>query len=304
MKPRILITGGSGLLALNWYAAIRDRFEVVLAMHERKLELNDAVVQKLSLDSVETLTASLKTISPSLVVHTAGCTSVETCEQKPALAQFVNVALAENVAKACTACGVPLVHISTDHLFTGAKALGTEDFPASPLNVYGQTKAEAETRVLAACPEALVIRTNFYGWGTSYRKSFSDVILAALRQQQELNLFDDVFYTPILADELVRTVHDLTARKASGIFNVVGSERLTKYEFGLRVAEAFDLDASRIRRGTLTEQKGLVRRPYDMSLSNSKTSALLGRELGSVSTHLKELRHQEQQGRAMELRKL
>jgi dTDP-4-dehydrorhamnose reductase len=99
-------------------------------------------------------------------------------------------------------------------------------------------------------------------------------------------------------------VHDLAARQASGIFNIVGSERLTKYEFGLRVAEAFDLDASRIRRGALAEQKGLVRRPYDMSLSNSKASALLGRKLGNVSAHLRELRHQEQQGRAMELRKL
>ena len=304
VKPRILITGGSGLLALNWYAAVRDRYEVVLAVHERQPSVPRATVCVLSLDSVDQVLAALDTYMPEFVVHAAGFTSVEGCENAPDVAHHVNVVLATNVATACAARGVSLVHISTDHLFSGNEAMATEETPISPLNVYGKTKAEAELRVAEACPEALVIRTNFYGWGTSYRKSFSDIIIDALRQKRPTTLFDDVYYTPIIVGNLVKAVHELQTRRAQGIFNVVGSERLTKYQFGLRVAEAFGLDASPIRCGALSDLPGLVQRPHDMSLSNRKVCELLGRDLGAVSEHLEKLRLQEQHGLALELGKL
>ncbi|TVT68244.1 MAG: SDR family oxidoreductase [Denitromonas halophila] len=303
-KPRILITGGSGLLALNWFAAARDRYDVVLAFHERTPTIPGATGCKLDLDSTDQLLAALDAHAPEFVVHAAGCTSVEGCEKAPDVAHHVNVVLAANVASACKARGIPFVHISTDHLFAGNAAMATEETPVAPLNSYGKTKAEAELRVAEACPDALVIRTNFYGWGTSYRRSFSDVIVDALRQKRSITLFDDVHYTPILAECLVEIVHGLLACKAQGVFNVVGSERLTKYRFGLLVAEAFGLDAAPIQLGALADQPELVSRPRDMSLSNQKVSALLGRDPGTVSEHLHRLRLQEQRGLALELGKL
>ncbi|NBP06440.1 MAG: SDR family NAD(P)-dependent oxidoreductase, partial [Bacteroidetes bacterium] len=129
------------------------------------------------------------------------------------------------------------MHISTDHLFSGDNALVDESFPVSPINIYGLTKAEAELRVLEENPEALVIRTNFYGWGTSYRQSFSDFIIRTLRAGRKLELFEDVFFTPILAEVVAQTICDLMAKNAKGIFNIVGSQRLSKFDFGLRVAK-------------------------------------------------------------------
>lgn len=304
VKPRVLITGGSGLLALNWYATVRERYDVVLGVHERTPLVSQATVCALHLDSVDLLLAALDRHTPDFVVHTAGCTSVEACEKAPEVAHRVNVVLAANVATACAARGVPLVHVSTDHLFAGDTAMATEETPIAALNVYGKTKAEAELRVADACPEALVVRTNFYGWGTSYRKSFSDIIVDALRQKRPITLFDDVHYTPIVVESLVEAVHELMARKAQGVFNVVGSERLTKYRFGLQLAEEFGLDSAPIRCGALSDLPGLVQRPHDMSLSNKKVCALLGRDLGAVHEHLERLRLQEQRGLALELGKL
>lgn len=303
-KPRILITGGSGLLALNWFAAARDSYDVVLAFHERTPNLPGAMTCKLALDSMDQLLEALDVHAPEFVVHAAGCTSVEGCEKAPDVAHHVNVVLAANVAAACKARGVRLVHISTDHLFAGHEAMVSEEAPVAPLNIYGRTKAEAELRVAEACPDALVIRTNFYGWGSSYRRSFSDVIVDALREKRPITLFDDVHYTPILAECLVEIVHDLVAHKASGVFNVVGSERLTKHCFGLLVAEAFGLDAAPIHRGALADLPDLVNRPRDMSLSSRKVSAFLGRDPGSVSEHLHRLSLQAQRGLALELGKL
>ncbi len=303
-KPRILITGGSGLLALNWNAAVRDHWDVVLGFHERMPAVQGATSIEIDLESKERLRSLVDTCTPNLVVHAAGATSVERCEEAPDLARHDNVELTTNVAAVCRESGLPLVYISTDHLFSGINMMVDEEEPLAPLNVYGRTKAEAELRVREACPDALIIRTNFYGWGTSYRQSFSDVILDALRRQRPITLFDDVFYTPILADILVKAVHGLLERKGVGVFNVVSGQRLTKYRFGVLLAEAFDLDPAPIRCGVLSDFPGLVNRPRDMSLSNRKVCDFLGWDLGSVTEHLKRLREHEQTGLASELGKL
>jgi len=304
MKPRILITGGSGLLALNWALAFRDRYSVTLGLHEREITLSGVQTQKIDLKSVDHLVRTFKAVQPQIVIHTAGLTNVEKCEAEPELAKHVNVQLALNVVQVCSQQELPLVHISTDHLFTGVDTLVDEVCPVKPVNVYGRTKAEAESRVLEVHPMAVVIRTNFYGWGTSYRHSFSDVVIEALRAGKELTLFQDVFYTPIIAETAAQVVHDLIDLKASGIFHVVGDERISKYEFGLKLAQEFKLDASLIKPGYITDRVSLVRRPYDMSLSNQKTCKMLGRKLGGVGEHIARLHQQEQNGLARELQKL
>lgn len=304
MKETVLITGGSGLLGLNWALATRDRFAVILGLHAREIALAGVETQHISLESVECPFRALEKIEPLIVIHTAGLTSVEACEADPQLAQRINVDVAENVARACARLGLLLAHISTDHLFSGQTSHVTETDPVSPQNVYARTKAEAESRVLDANPQALVVRTNFFGWGPFYRRSFSDVILAALRNGSNLTLFEDVFYTPILCETLVHAVHELIDVRSSGIFHIVGDDRISKYEFGLKVAERFQLDASLIKAGRLADQPTLVHRPRDMSLSNQKASRLLGRKLGGVNEHLERLLWQEECGLAAEMQNL
>ena len=304
MKRTVLITGGSGLLALNWALAIRDRYSVTLGLHERDISLAGIKTRQIDLESVDYLVRAFETVQPQIVIHTAGLTNIEECEAKPGLAQHINVKLAANVAQACAKLGLPLVNISTDHLFSGGASSVDETHPTAPKNVYGRTKAEAEFRVLEAHAQTLVIRTNFYGWGPSYRRSFSDVVIEALRSGKELTLFKDVIYTPILIETATQAAHDLVNLKASGIFHVVGDERISKYEFGLKIAEGFNLDSSLVKPGFLTDQVSLVQRPHDMSLSNQKTCNLLGRKLGGVGEHIARLHQQEQKGLAQELQRL
>lgn len=302
MKRTVLFTGGSGLLAVNWAQAIRDRYSVTLGLHERAIAMAGVAALKLDLDSADDLARTVEAIRPSMVIHTVGLTSVEACEADPALAQHVNVELAVNVARTCAQMELPLVHISTDHLFSGEESLVDETHPIAPANVYGKTKAEAESRVLDAHDGALVIRTNFYGWGPSYRRSISDLVIDALRQGNEVTLFTDAFFTPILIETAVMAVHDLIDLKVSGRFHVVGDERISKYEFGLKIAEEFRLDRAMIKPGSLSDQVSLVRRPHDMSLSNQRTRDLLGRDLGAVSEGVARLSELERDGLARAMR--
>ena len=303
-QVKILVTGGSGLLATNWALAARAEHAVVLGLHNRKILMRDVATQVLGLEAPNQLQASLAAIQPDLVVHTAGATSVEWCESFPEEAHRINVNLTTNVACACSALKLAMVLISTDHLFVGADAFVDEDCPPLPQNVYGRTKAEAERRTLECHPTALVVRTNFFGWGTGYRQSFSDRIVFQARAGQPLMLFEDVFFTPILIKTLVTAAQELVQTQASGILHIVGDERISKHEFGHAVVNQFGLDPNLIKASRISNQRDLVRRPKDMSLSNAKACKLLGRRLGSVSTHLHALQAQENAGVARELQSL
>ena len=304
MAGTVLITGGSGLLALNWAVAMRDRSPVTLGIHRRTVSLAGVQTRPLDLASVDPIVRALDAIEPRFVVHAAGLTNVDQCEAEPELAQHVNVDLAVNVARACARLGVQFVLVSSDHLFAGDTALVDEAHPVAPKNVYARTKAESEARVLEAHAASLVVRTNFYGWGPSYRRSFSDVILDALRSGAKPTLFHDVFFTPILIEPAARAVHDLVDLKSSGIFHVVADERISKYEFGRRIAREFELDEGLVVPVALADRPSLVRRPHDMSLSNRKASARLGRRIGGVDEQLARLHQQERSGQARELRNL
>lgn len=302
-KRRLLITGGSGLLALNWACALRDTWDVTLGTHQHAVNLAGVSACSLVLDDLAQLRAQMEKVFPDLVVHTAGLTSVDRCELFPALAHQANVEIAKNVAQAAAMQGAGLIHISTDHLFSGRRSMYTESELPEPVNQYGRTKALAETAVMQVNPAALVVRTNFFGWGHATRQSFSDWLIYNLRAGKELPLFDNVFFTPILADVLALAAHELVDTGASGIFNLVGDRRLSKYEFARILADHFSLPEHRLLQRSLDASGFVAARPHDMSLDNRKAREILGRDLGDVQHFLGALHQQELSGRGAELLK-
>lgn len=300
-KQRVVLTGGSGLLALNWACAMRDKWDVILGTHLHSVELAGTKSCRLHLDDTTLLTRQLNQLAPDLIVHTAGLTNVDHCEEDPVLAGQINAQISQNVAQASVDMSVRLIHISTDHLFDGSNSFYREDATPQPLNEYARSKLLAEKWVQQVCPQALIVRTNFFGWGSSKRQSFSDWVIYNLRVGQSLSLFDDVYITPMLADSLALAAHELAARNVSGIFNLVGDERISKYEFALQLAKYFKLPAELIRRNQMIHAKLRAPRPRDMSLDNTKARNILGRELGRLDEYLNALCIQEQRGRRVEL---
>ena len=119
------------------------------------------------------------------------------------MADYANIQIAKSLASVCSKKKIKFIHISTDHLFDGTKSYYTENDTKSPLNNYAKTKSQAEDEILALNKDALIIRTNFFGWGPSYKNSFSDKkFLSTLESDKKIELFEDVFYSPISVDEL------------------------------------------------------------------------------------------------------
>ncbi len=298
MHKTILMTGGSGLLSTNWALSIRDEYKVTLLLHQKKISLQGVNTDVVSINSLDKCLTILDKHKPDIVIHTAGLTNVEACESNPSLAQKVNVDLTKNIAIACSMKRVKLVHISTDHLFSGNKEFITEGCSTEPINNYAKTKLQGEQQVKKYCEDALIIRTNFFGWGTKYRQSFSDFILSKLKNNEQIDLFSDVFFTPILVDELSKRTHQLIDANATGIFNVTSNERISKYEFGIKLAKCFNLDSGLINEISINDKLNLVKRPKDMSLSNAKLCQILNCKVASLDEQLQILKEQENKAAA------
>tara|TARA_B100001287_G_C22657998_1_gene518825 strand:- start:610 stop:1497 length:888 start_codon:yes stop_codon:yes gene_type:complete len=291
MKPKIVFLGGSSLLSINWVKSILNSWDVFLFLNKRMVNIEGTESVKFVYPIENSLQAQLEKISPRVIINCVALTNIEKCQNEKEKAEYANVKFPSIVAKISENIGSKLVHISTDHLFKGDNSFYSENATLSPQNYYAETKARAENIVLDENKKSLVIRTNFFGWGTFYRESFSDFIIKNLQKKKQIKLFKDVFFTPIYIDELIRLVHDLIERNEKGIFNVVSSERLSKYDFGLKIAKILSLPAYLISPTPIGAFETLIKRPLDMSLSNLKLKNLIGCKIKSLDEQIMMLKN-------------
>ena len=293
---KLFITGVSGLLGLNVALQLRDRYEISGCYYSHTVATRGVQALKLDLSTGPEIDKVLHQIQPEIIVQTVGLTNVEACESDPGLAYLLNVEVARHTAELARTLGAKLVHISSDHLFDGKNPLQQEEDAPTPLNIYAKTKLRGEEAVLQSCPDALVIRTNFFGWGTGVRTSLSDWIINGLREGRELNMFSDVFFTPLMITDLAELILRLVDRSATGIFNLGGAERLSKYDFALKSAEIFNYSTDRIRAISIDDFSFNAQRPKDMSLSSNKAEGFLETPMPTVAESLKRLKTLELDG--------
>ena len=199
-RKRILITGGSGILGTNWGCIKRHTWDVTLGIHVNLVALANVNTAHINLEDIESLGEEINALNPDLVVHAAAMTNVDQCEMNYDLAKHINADLAGNIALVTAKNNIPLIYISTDQIFAGDKSYYSEAEKVSPLNNYGKSKALGELKVLSVNKDALIVRTNFFGWGSIRRQSFTDWLILGLRSGRELTMFEDVFFYPYLCE--------------------------------------------------------------------------------------------------------
>lgn len=275
-----MVTGGSGLFAINAVNLLKGSNDVVCVGRNPVLKVPNVSYELCDLADKVRTERLLEQVCPDIIINTAGMTSVEDCELNYFSAYTSNVLVAKNLAQYTATRKAKLVHISTDHFSDSNIFRASENQIEIPRNNYASTKLEAERLVAVFDKNALIIRTNFFGWGHPGRQSFSDYIINNLSDGNEISLFDDVLYSPIYIDELVRSLFLLCEKECGGVFNICSTEAITKYSFGKKLAKVFNLDQSLIKEGSLESRKDLVSRPIDMSLSNEKFLSEVGMAKG------------------------
>lgn len=276
------------MLAVNWALCRRNKDEVWLGLHKRKIRISQVYTTPFEIASVDLITQTIKNISPDVIIHAAALTNVEECEKEPDTAFLVNSRYAGFMSKVAFEENVKFVHISTDQIFDGKTPFKNETDLPKPVNVYGLSKLDGENIVRKENPNALILRVNFFGWGPTYRQSLSDWILTSLVQARRITLYDNVIFNPLNVSEIIEAAHDLLSVGAEGVYNLVNNEAISKYDFGLRLADQFKLDRHLIAYGSYNNEN-TVSRPLNMTLDNSKFLNDCGRVGFSIERSLTKL---------------
>jgi dTDP-4-dehydrorhamnose reductase len=299
---RILITGASGLLGLN--LAIQARHTHTIIGVDR-CKLRDVPFEILCVDLLDAGAPErfLDIARPDWLIHCAAMADLETCEADPELARRLNAKLPGELASACKQRGVKMVYISTDAVFDGSK-LGayTEIDTPNPLNVYARTKLEGESAVLEADPETLVARVNFFGWSISGRRSLAEFFFNNLLSGRRVDGFTDVTFCPAFVGDLADLLLLMLANELHGLYNVVGGECLSKYAFGVALAQRFGLDETLITPALIERSSLTTKRSHNLCLSNDKLSVALEQPMPLLVTGLERFYAQYQQGYPMKIR--
>ncbi len=293
---RLLILGASGLLGSKLFSEAAGRYEVRGTYNPQVDGRTAWRLESLDIGSKDEVDRLFERLRPECVILAAAMTNVDACEKQAAMANRVNAAGPELVARACKRLGVKLLHVSTDYVFDGSKSRPyTEDDVPRPISVYGSTKLAGERAVLSTLPGSIVARPAvLYGWNPIENKeNFVVWVLKKLRAKQKATLFEDQWISPTFADDLAGTLVQLLEKDVSGVWHVSGPDCLDRPACGRMIAEAFGLDAGLIVPAPSSSVPLPARRPRYSCLDVSKTEKLLNRKMVSFEQGLLTMREQE-----------
>jgi dTDP-4-dehydrorhamnose reductase len=262
---RIVITGAGGQVGSFLAAEATRQSRDVLALTSSQWDITDPQL------------AGQIVQAGDVVINCAAFTNVDAAESNQARAYAINATGPEYIAQACARAGARLVHISTDYVFDGdfgdvAPRPYEPDDETGPLNLYGQTKLAGEQAVLAALPDAVVVRTAWVYTGGN-GKDF----VAAMRRlavgDGTVEMVDDQTGTPTYVADLVSAlleVADGRVHAPEGIVHAANAGEATRCAQARAVFEGVGADPERVLPVTSAHNPRPATRP--------KYSALSGRQ--------------------------
>ncbi|MBD3630214.1 SDR family oxidoreductase [Cyclobacterium sp.] len=282
-KPKILITGANGLVGQKIVKKILidGKYDVIatgIGSCRLPGEWEGYDYEEMDITHFKEVMQVFRIYSPQYVIHSASMTDVDRCEVSRHNCYEQNVKATLNIIQAATQCQSHLIFISTDFIFDGKNGPYDEEDKPNPLNYYGQTKLETEIAIQKYPYKWAIVRTNLV-YGISHDMSRSNIILwvkKGLEQGKTLELVDDQFRTPTLAEDLAEGCLLIVAKKASGIFNLSGEELLTPYDMAIITAGFFHLDATKIKKTDSSHFGQVANRPLRTGLIISKAKEILG----------------------------
>ena len=202
---------------------------------------------------------------PDWILLSAAYTDVDGCESNRDLAFAVNCEGAVNVAQAAREAGSRLMFLSTDYVFDGSKRSPYETSDArNPTSVYGESKAQAEKRLIEILPEVCIARTSWlFGHGG---KCFPATILKLASTRPEISVVNDQRGSPTFTRDLASALVKLCRASASGIVHVTNSGNCTWYEFAAEIVRASGM-RTKVKPVTTAEFPRPARRPAYSVLS-------------------------------------
>ncbi len=285
---KTLITGGSSLLGRALLDTKPATAEVDSTWYTNYV--SPTVTHQLNITDKSQVRYLFDRVQPELVIHCAANGSVDFAENNYSTARLVNVEGTDNILKVARDYHAKVIYISTNAVFDGKNPPYSEDSPCHPINAYGSIKLQAEQAVKGYRGDWQIIRPFLlYGWPwPGGRPNWATLVIDKLSKGEALKLVNDVIWQPTYAQDCATAIWKL-ADEAQGIYHVASSEQATLYDFGLKVAKVWGLDAELLKPVGSDEFKTMAPRPKDTTYSLEKIKGL-GIQLDGIETGLQKMK--------------
>jgi len=272
---KLLTTGSHGLLGTN-----------ILPILERSFKVIPYDIEEWDITDRDAGERTIHEIKPDIILNLAAYTNVDDCEDCLSLADQVNAEGAGVIADLCSKHAIKLVHISTDYVFDGEKDTPyREDDPTNPASVYGLTKLSGERKVLASCPDATIVRTQWlYGKGGV---NFISKITQIAREQGLVEVVDDQKGSPTYAKDLAEPIRLLMEQNKPGIYHGANAGSCTWFDFAQEIFSTLHIDVA-MRPITSQQLNRKAKRPRYSVFDCSKLARVTGYHMRSWQDALHE----------------
>ncbi len=297
---KILITGANGLLGQKLVTLLSNdkNIQVIAtARSANKLPMADRDKYRFALLDIcdrENVIDIIGDYQPDTIIHTAAMTHVDQCEQNQEECARTNVEAVSHLIEACETFQVHLIHLSTDFIFNGEDGPLDEEAKPDPVNYYGQSKLQSERLLAASKCDYTIVRTVLV-YGVGFDPAQSNIVLwvrQSLLDNKKINVVDDQWRTPTLAEDLAQGCTLIAKKRALGIYNISGKDMMTPYQMAIATADAFGLDKSLITKTDSQKFTQPAKRPLKTGFKIDKAMNELGYAPHSFADGLKLVKKQ------------
>lgn len=266
---KLLITGGSSYFGQHFVPLAAKNFEVCYTYHQND-PLALPIGKKLDIRDETAVSHLINVLQPDVIIHLAGS------NRGTDMAEVI-VQGATNVTQAAARLNCRLIHMSTDCVFDGLEPPYNETAVLTPVNAYGQAKAEAEA-IVQQQPNHVIIRTSLI-YSLEMMDHGTSWMTAALREGKPVTLFDNQIRNPVWATTLAEACLELAVNELTGVLHVVGSQTMTRAAFSLKMLDWWGVtERDMLTIGPATTGNW----PLDLTFDVSKGTAVLDTPLLGV----------------------
>jgi dTDP-4-dehydrorhamnose reductase len=290
---KILVTGSNGLLGQKLTERIlaKNDFELIATSKgPNRFSVKEGYTYaEMDIANQDSVNDVISVYRPDVVINTAAMTNVDTCEVEKDKCWELNVKAVAFLIEACEKYQVQLIHLSTDFIFDGANGPYTEDSEPSPLSFYGVSKLASEKLLQDSNINWTILRTIIV-YGIVNDMSRSNIVLwakSALEKGEIINVVDDQWRMPTLAEDLAEICLLAAQKGAQGIFNASGKDLMSIVELVQYVADFYHLDKTLINPISSTSLNQKAKRPVKTGFVLDKSINELGYQPHSFIEGLK-----------------
>jgi len=276
---KITIIGGSSFIGSNFVKLFsKKNYEIKYSYFKNTPLFKNGF--QLDITNKETTKEFFKNNKSDIVIISTALTNVDLCETNPNLAEAINVKGTQNIIDACKNSNIKIIYISTSAVFDGKKSEYNEKDKPNPTSVYGATKLKGEKIVIQSNNPYLILRTDQpYGWKESWQHTNSVIrVIENLKINKSFNEISNWHNSPTFVPDFVDSTELLIKNKLEGIFHLVGSDFVSRYEWSQKVAEIFNLNKKLIKKIDSNDLKLPVKR-VNIHLNNKKLDDVINHRM-------------------------